>query len=172
MIVNFSRRVLTKLLSKKYRDAYVAENVRMGIAYQIRAMREQRNSMSQKALGDLLGKPQSVVSRLEDPGYGKLTLQTLLEVAAAFDVALLVQFVTHGDFLQRMSDVSPLALQTASFSPLEIETKASYREHRFYNLSSQDDARSYPLAGESGEIFIPGASSHSKTIQTGVIGHG
>ena len=121
MIVNFSKRILSKLLSKKYRDAYVAESVRTGIAYQIRAMRDQRDHMSQTALGAILGKPQSVVSRLEDPDYGKHTVQTLLEVAAAFDVALLVRFVTHENMLRITSDASPEALEVASFGPSQVE---------------------------------------------------
>jgi transcriptional regulator with XRE-family HTH domain len=119
--VSFSKRLLAKLLGKKYRDAYIRENVQTGIAYQIRVMREQRNQMSQQELGKLLGKPQSVVSRLEDPDYGKLTLQTLFQVAAAFDVALLVQFVSHSEFMRRTEDVSPTALAVRAFDPRELE---------------------------------------------------
>jgi transcriptional regulator with XRE-family HTH domain len=118
---SFSQRLLNKLLGKKYRDAYVRENVRTGVAYQIRAMREQRNSMSQEAFGKLLEKPQSTVSRLEDPDYGKHTLQTLFEVAAAFDVALLVQFVTHSEFLRRTENVTPNALKVAPFDPHQLD---------------------------------------------------
>ena len=70
MIVNLSNKLFEKLKKKTYRDAYVAENARTGIAYQIRAMREQR-SMQQGSLASKLGKPQSVVSRLENPDYGK-----------------------------------------------------------------------------------------------------
>ncbi len=121
MSASFSKRLLDRLLGKKYRDAYVRENVRTGIAYQIRAMREQRDSMSQKLLGKLMGKPQSVVSRLEDPDYGKLTLQTLFQVAAALDVALLVQFVTHSEFLRRTENVSPNALRVSAFDPRELD---------------------------------------------------
>ena len=130
MIANFSKRILSKLLSKKYRDAYVAESVRTGIAYQIRTMRDQRDHMSQTALGAILGKPQSVVSRLEDPDYGKHTVQTLLEVAAAFDVALLVRFVTHEDMLRLTSDASPEALEVAGFGPSQI---AALRRECFIN---------------------------------------
>jgi transcriptional regulator with XRE-family HTH domain len=123
-----SRRLLTKMLSKRYRDAYVAENVRTGIAYQIRALRQQRGPMSQKDLGRLTGKPQCVVSRLEDPDYGRFTLQTLLDVAAAFDVALLVQFVSHDEFLRRTRDVSPEALEVPSFASSLLGLEATDRE--------------------------------------------
>lgn len=114
MNMNLTEKFLEKLKNKVYRSAYVAENVRMGIAFQIRAMREQR-SMSQAGLGDRLGKPQSVVSRLENPNYGKLTIQSLLEIASAFDVALLVQFVTYPEFIRRTRNVSPQAFQVDEF---------------------------------------------------------
>lgn len=116
MSTSFSSRLLSKLKSKVYRAAYVAENVRMGIALQIRAMREQRSGMSQAELGKLLGKPQSVVSRLENPDYGKATVQTLQEVADAFDVALLIKFVTYPEFLRQTEDVSPEGLRVESYS--------------------------------------------------------
>lgn len=62
-----------------------------------------------------MGKPQSVVSRLEDPDYGKVSVQTVLDGAAAFDVALLIQYVSFPEFLRRTEHVSPEALQVDSF---------------------------------------------------------
>ncbi len=119
MIATLTRRLFDKLLSKPYREAYVEENVRTGVAYQIRALREARG-WTQKRFAEILGKPQSVLSRIEDPDYGKLSVQTLLEVAAAFDVALLVQYVDFPDFIQRTSDLSPEALNKESFSEAQF----------------------------------------------------
>ncbi len=116
MIVSLTNKLFEKLKRKTYRDAYVAESARTGIAYQIRAMREQR-AMQQGQLASQLGKPQSVVSRLENPDYGKYTLSSLLEVAAAFDVALVVRFVSYPDFLRFTSNVKPEALEVESFDP-------------------------------------------------------
>jgi transcriptional regulator with XRE-family HTH domain len=114
VIVNLSKKVLEKLTRKAYRDAYVAEHVKTGVAYQVRAMRDERD-MSQKELAALMDKPQSVVSRIEDPAYGKLSVQTLLEVAQAFDVALVVKFAGYGEFISNVKDISPKALNAESF---------------------------------------------------------
>lgn len=76
-----------------------AESMRQNLAYQIREMRKSQN-WTQDALGKEMGKPQSVVSRLEDPEYGRFSLQTLEEAADAFDVYLLVRFVRFSRFAE------------------------------------------------------------------------
>ncbi len=124
MIATLTKKLLDKLTRKTYREAYVEENVRTWIAYQIRALREARG-WSQKKLAEVLGKPQSVLSRIEDPDYGKLSIQTLLEVAAAFDVALLVQFADFPEFINRTEDVSPEALNRESYSVEQFAIKSS-----------------------------------------------
>lgn len=92
----------------------MAEHVRRGIAYQIRALRDQAG-MAQGTLAAQLKKPQSVVSRFEDPKYGKVTVQTLLEVAKAFDVAVQVRFVSFSQFLRDNEDRTSMAMRVDSF---------------------------------------------------------
>jgi len=108
------KRTLQKLSNKRYRVAFVGARVRNWIAYQIRTIREQRG-LSQVEFAKEIGKPQSVISRLEDPNYGKLSVQTLLEVAAAFNVALLVKFVDFASFLRATGDASESGMQVADF---------------------------------------------------------
>ena len=114
-IFSMGQKLFDKLQRKAYRASYVGEHVRRGISYQIRALRDQRE-WNQGDLSRELGKPQSVVCRLEDPGYGKVTVQTLLEVASAFDVALQVRFVPFSTFLQQSRDVSPTSMKATSFN--------------------------------------------------------
>jgi transcriptional regulator with XRE-family HTH domain len=110
-----SDKTISRLTDKEYRDAFVESRVRNFIAYQIKALREQRE-LSQSEFGDLLGgKPQSTISRLEDPDYGRMTISTLLEIAAACDAALIVRIADYPDFLASMSDVSPEALKVESY---------------------------------------------------------
>ncbi len=99
------RAKLNRLKSKKYRDAYLEAQVHTWISYQFRALRKSMG-LTQKEMAKKIGKPQSVVSRLENEEYGKVSVQTLLDVAHAVDVALLVQFVSYPDFLARMRDKS------------------------------------------------------------------
>ena|ERR1035437_4951656 len=111
-----SEKKLEKLRDKRYRDAYVASNIIIGLPYQIRALREQEGrKWSQGELGKKSGKPRNVISRIENPEYGQLTIRTLLELASAFDVALLVKYVSFSRFLSELEDVSPQALEVPSF---------------------------------------------------------
>lgn len=108
------KRLIAKLKNRRYRTAYLAEHVRTGIAFQIRAMRE-KIPWTQTDLGAAAGKPQNVISRLEDPDYGKVTLQTLLQIANAFDVALVVKFIPYSRFLKEFEDVSEQSLIATPF---------------------------------------------------------
>lgn len=99
---------------REFRDTYVDRRVRRLIAYQLRALREDRG-FSQQQVAELLGMKQSAVSRLENPEYGRVSVSTLLKAAAAYDVALIVRFVTHAEFSEQTSDLSPLALVVKSY---------------------------------------------------------
>ena len=102
------------LAVKDFRNAFVEENVKTGIAFQVRALRE-KEGISQPQLGERAAKPQSVISRIEDPNYGKFTIRTLLDIAAAFDVALLVKFVSYTRLVTEMKDLSPRSLAVPSY---------------------------------------------------------
>ena len=60
-----------KLRSKKYRDSYLSSHIRMFLANQLASL---QGEMSQQEFGQLLGKPQPIVSRLQNPDYGKIQL--------------------------------------------------------------------------------------------------
>ena len=145
MIATLSRNLYERLLRKPYRDAYVTEHVQTGISYQSRALRAQRG-WAQKKLADVMGKPQSVVSRLENPDYGKLSVSTLLEVAAAFDVALLIQFVSFPEFLRRTRDVSPETMYAESFSEKQLHPLMSGNIN-LYKLSPKTSTADVSVRG-------------------------
>ncbi len=86
--------------SRAARDAYVRAEVTTAVAHQIRALRVQRG-WSQKELADQLNTSQAVVSRLEDPSYGRLSLNTLFDLSHAFDTGLSVCFESLVTMLQK-----------------------------------------------------------------------
>ena len=120
--------LIAKLLTNKdFREAYVYEHVRNGVPFQIRAMREERG-WKQGKLGEISGKPRNVISRLENPNYGTLTLKTLLEMASAFEVALLVKFVPFSRLLREYTDTSQSALSaTGILNETRVLTKWAQR---------------------------------------------
>lgn len=162
---SISKKLVEKLHRKAYRAAYVGEHVRRGIASQIRAMRDQRG-WNQGKLSQELGKPQSVVSRLEDPGYGKLTVQTLLEVAATFDVALQIRFVPYSTFLQQTRDVSSRSMQVVSFSD---DFVARGKEIRIPSHSTVSNRRSILLdnivAASKKAGWVPMTLTHGVSVR-------
>src|SRR5256885_1042650 len=83
--------LLESLRDHEYRRHFVDERVRSSMALQIRALREQRK-MSQKELGQAIDMAQTWVSKLENPDYGKMSVSTLLRLAAAFDTDLEIKF--------------------------------------------------------------------------------
>jgi transcriptional regulator with XRE-family HTH domain len=142
----WSEKLAPKLDSREYRHAYMMEGVKTWIARQVRALREQRD-WSQGDLARDSGTRQSAISRIEDPDYGKLSLQTLFDLASAFDLPLLVQFTEWSDWLNRMEDVSTEVLQKDSFNLNELSARPSfqfatapitdvYRSNLYWNLGA------------------------------------
>lgn len=107
MTSSWTKGFVDQLSDREFRHAYMVDQVRTHIALAIRILREQEGrEWSQTELGKRCGKPQSWISKLEDPEYGKVSLQTLFEIAEAFDLPLLVQFPEWSDWLRRMKNQS------------------------------------------------------------------
>lgn len=111
-------RLVRKLCRKAYREAYLGSRIRQFLAHQMRSFRGDR---SQVEFGRVLGQSQSVISeRLESPAYGKWNLQTLLDIAAKLDVALIVQFVDWPTFLKFTHEISDETVRPASFDARKL----------------------------------------------------
>lgn len=108
------RKLLERLKDKLFRDSFVSAHARAGIAHQIRALRGERK-WSQADLAAKVDTTQSVISRWEDPSYGKYSFQKILELASIFDVAVIVRFVSFSELLNRTEDVSSEALAATDF---------------------------------------------------------
>jgi transcriptional regulator with XRE-family HTH domain len=113
---SWSEEFVRQLDEKELRRAYMEDQVRTRVAIQIKTLRDQaERQWSQVELGRRAGKPQNVISRLENPDYGHLTLQTLFDMAGAFDLPLYVDFPEWEDWLERMREIDAKALQRRSF---------------------------------------------------------
>src|SRR5438045_2384306 len=86
-----------RLTEPEYRAAFVESEIRRGLPFQIRAIREARGWNQQK-LGEAAGIRQSNISRIENKRDSFLDFQTLLKLAKAFDVALVVKFAPFSEF--------------------------------------------------------------------------
>ena len=133
-----------KLKNKEYRDAYIAETLKTALAAQIMAMRAKRG-WTQAELARRVGTTQNVISRLEDPDYGKFNLQTLLDIAAAFDVALLAKFVSIERLVDEFEDVSPDALAVASY-PEELAAAAGITSVTVSTDSNAKDTYTFAIS--------------------------
>ncbi len=121
----WSEEFVGQLSNKEIRDEFVADQIRSRIASLIRALREQgERKWTQTELGKRAGKPQNVISRYEDPDYGKMSLQTLLEVAAAFDLPVWVDIPEWEDWFASIKDVPSSKTHRTSFDLGRLVEKA------------------------------------------------
>lgn len=110
--------IANSLRDKEYRDAFVAEHARTGLAFQIQEMREARG-WTQSELGQRAGMAQESISLLENPDAGKPSLSTLLRLASAFDVALVLRFAPFSELADWVAGLSHEDLAVPSFEPDE-----------------------------------------------------
>jgi transcriptional regulator with XRE-family HTH domain len=95
-----------ELRDPEIRQHTIESQIKIGIPFQIRAMREHRG-WTQEKLAEKIGTTQNTISRLENPKTGKPTITTLLRIANACDVGLLVRFVPfgfYGDVINAMDE--------------------------------------------------------------------
>ncbi len=105
---------IARLRNKKYRDAFVASQISVGLPFQIRALREQRG-WKQSQLAGKAEMLQPRISAMESPGGAKFTLETLRRLASALDVALVVRFVPFRELVDWSERFNPDTFAVPSF---------------------------------------------------------
>lgn len=95
-----------KLRNKEYRGSFVASQISNTIAAQIFSLREERG-WKQAEVAAKAGMKQSRISDLEDPNYENYETKTLVKLAAAFDVGLVIRFVPFSELAKWSATLSP-----------------------------------------------------------------
>jgi transcriptional regulator with XRE-family HTH domain len=129
MSISFKRLWQKFAQSKAYREEFVSSQVKRGIPFQIRSLMKQHN-LSQEELAGRAGLSQGVVSRAANPNYGNLTLNTIIRIAAGFDVAFVGKFVGFSELGKWYTELSE---QSALVETFEQENRAllgSGAEHK------------------------------------------
>lgn len=83
-----------KFKSRLYRSVHLRRETKNEIA---RQLKELRGGMTQEQFARIIGKHQADVSRME---HGDVSIETLLDVASALDVALQVRLMPWGSYLR------------------------------------------------------------------------
>jgi transcriptional regulator with XRE-family HTH domain len=134
-----------KLRDKAYREQMVAEQAKRAIPFQIRALLASRG-YSQKELAARAGLHQGAVSRAADLDYGNLTLNTIVRLAAGFDVAFVGEFVPFSRFVDYMNRLPALG-DVASFEDEDrLQRRVSGSAARPTETVGPRDASSAPTS--------------------------
>jgi len=129
-----------QLSDKEVRDEFAADQIRARIALLIRSLREQPDrNWTQAELGERAGKPQNVISRFENPDYGKMSLQSLFDLAAAFDLPVWIDMPEWKDWFALISDVPNQETQRSGFDLDKLVEQARH--------ASQSEDTSIPSLG-------------------------
>lgn len=124
-----------KLRNKEYRESFVASQISNTIAAQIFSLREARG-WKQAEVAARAGMKQSRISDLEDPNYENYETRTLVKLASAFDVGLVVRFVPFSELAKWSANLSP-----GDFLPAEFLKDGIVPEIEDIKFAHLDSAR-------------------------------
>jgi transcriptional regulator with XRE-family HTH domain len=116
-----------KLRKKEYRRALVDSTLKVGVPFQIRAMRK-KLGWSQGRLAKESGLTQGAISRAENPNYGNLTFNTVLDIAGGLDVAFIGAFVPFSRLQQWKDGLSEDIVLVATFDEEDAALRERERE--------------------------------------------
>lgn len=119
MTFSISREFSDELLDEEFRYAYMAAQLRARISVEMKAMRA-NEGWSQADLGEVLDTPQPVISRMEKRDGPPPAFQTLLSIARAYGVGLIIDFVPYVEWLRRTADLSPANTTPHRFAPDDL----------------------------------------------------
>jgi transcriptional regulator with XRE-family HTH domain len=111
----FFESLLKRLRKKEYRKEFVSARVAAAVSAQVSALR-QKNNWTQAQLAEAAQMKQARISLIEHGDYENFTLGTLKRLASAFDVGLIVEFVSFPKFLRWVDVDSSASVIPNSFA--------------------------------------------------------
>jgi transcriptional regulator with XRE-family HTH domain len=148
--------------SKRYREEFVAAQVKRGIPFQARAMLKSREGWTQQTLAERSGLTQGVISRALNPKYGNLTLNTIIRIAAGFDVAFIGKFVPFSELEKWFESMDEECVQVPTFEEEETEAIAELG-----STALRDQARaSEPASPSSADEVWKAAKGDGQQLPT------
>src|SRR2546421_416436 len=85
-------------MDAQYRASYLRSKIAVNLSSQIHALRNKQD-MTQTELAAEAGMKQSRISGMERPGEVQFNIDTLVRLAAAFKVGLVVKFAPYSEVL-------------------------------------------------------------------------
>ena len=164
----FSKDILDSFRDRDYRHKFIQSLLAKNISHQVRKLRKDKD-WTQVDLAQSSDKPQSVISRIESVGYGKLTLKTIYDISKAFDVAVMIRFVSFSDFIRGNRDLSWEALSTIPFEEDDISSEALYQETVPTEISEGSSASIVDILTILKDASVPGQNDSSAPPQAPVI---
>lgn len=114
--------VISRLLKNRdSREAYIGAKLKVLIPSQIRGLRLKSRTPRQEDLAKAAEMKQSRISAMETPGAVNFNLETLVRIAAALRVALVVKFVPFSELVSWENEFSQ-----DEFSPATIENDTEF----------------------------------------------
>lgn len=120
------RKAWQKLKEKMYRHRLVEADAKRSIPFQMRALLK-KQGITQGQLAERAGLTQGAVSRALNPNYGNLSMNTIVRIAAGFDVAFIGRFVPFSELVRNHEELSEEALADV---PTFEEEDAAFRTNR------------------------------------------
>jgi transcriptional regulator with XRE-family HTH domain len=104
---------LERISNKSRRSHYLANQIRLGLRFQLRALRKERE-FTQSDFASLTGTQQTVISRVENHNADRLSIPTLLKFADAFDVGIVIRFEPIDKVVDWYDNLTPEKLSPKS----------------------------------------------------------
>ncbi len=142
--------------SRASRAAYIKGKLTILIPAQIRALRLNSSMPKQAELAREAGMRQSRISAMEKPGAGNYNLETLVRVASALKVGLIVKFCSFSEMLRWENRFSQ-----DEFNPVTIDNDAAFDTEEAALIPSN--------VAEVLDQRISGSDSHKNEMPTHLV---